>query len=104
MHFLYGNDAQVVHGFHAFYRRFGTILIFVGIFTLASIVSPTFLTEGNLTNVLRQVVEDRELTRFCADVLADFKVPEAFHRLENTLPRNANGKVLKRDLRQSLVA
>jgi hypothetical protein len=24
MHFLYGDDAQVVHGFHAFYRRFGT--------------------------------------------------------------------------------
>ncbi len=43
-------------GFAEIYRRFGTILIFVGIFTLASIVSPTFLTEGNLTNVLRQVV------------------------------------------------
>ena len=27
-----------------------------------------------------------------------------FHRLESTLPRNANGKVLKRDLRQNLVA
>ena len=43
-------------GFAEIYRRFGTILIFIGIFILASIVSPTFLTEGNLTNVLRQVV------------------------------------------------
>ena len=54
--------------------------------------------------VLRQTVEDAELTRYCANVLSDYKVPEAFHRLEQTLPRNANGKVLKRDLRQSLVA
>ena len=43
-------------GFAEIYRRYGTILIFVGIFILASLVSPTFLTEGNLTNVLLQVV------------------------------------------------
>jgi len=54
--------------------------------------------------VLRQTVEDAELTRYCASVLSDYKVPEAFHRLEQTLPRNAHGKVMKRDLRQSLVA
>ena len=54
--------------------------------------------------VLRHAIRDDELTRHCADLLSDYKVPEAFHRLENTLPRNANGKVLKRDLRQSLVA
>ncbi len=40
----------------AIYRRFGTILIFVGILILASVVSPDFLTVANLTNVLRQVV------------------------------------------------
>ena len=38
------------------YRRFGTILIFVEILILASLVSPDFLTQANLTNVLRQVV------------------------------------------------
>ena len=47
-------------------------------------------------------VDDAELQRHCAELLTDYKVPEAFHRLENTLPRNANGKVLKRDLRQIL--
>jgi long-chain acyl-CoA synthetase len=52
--------------------------------------------------VLRHAIEDEELARYCADVLSDYKVPEGFHRLESTLPRNANGKVLKRDLRQSL--
>ena len=54
--------------------------------------------------VLRQVVEEAELQRHCAGVLADYKVPEAFRRLEGTLPRNANGKVLKRSLREILVA
>jgi inositol transport system permease protein len=42
--------------FAAIYRKYGTILIFVGICILASLLSPTFLTEANLTNVLRQVV------------------------------------------------
>jgi inositol transport system permease protein len=43
-------------GFAEIYRRFGTILIFIGIFMLASSLNETFLTTGNLTNVLRQVV------------------------------------------------
>ena len=38
------------------YRKYGTILIFVGIVILAALASPIFLTEANLTNVLRQVV------------------------------------------------
>lgn len=54
--------------------------------------------------VLRHAIKDEDLTHYCANLLSDYKVPEAFHRLENTLPRNANGKVLKRDLRESLVA
>jgi inositol transport system permease protein len=43
-------------GFAEIYRKYGTILIFVGIVIIASLSSPTFLTEANLTNVLRQVV------------------------------------------------
>lgn len=43
-------------GFAAIYRRYGTIIIFIGIFILASLLDETFLTTGNLTNVLRQVV------------------------------------------------
>ena len=42
--------------FAAIYRSYGTILIFVGIFVLAALSSPIFLTEANLINVLRQVV------------------------------------------------
>lgn len=48
-------------------------------------------------------VSDAELSAFCARQMSDYKVPEAFHRLELTLPRNANGKVLKRELRQRLI-
>lgn len=54
--------------------------------------------------VLRRAVEEAELQRHCADLLSDYKVPETFRRLEGTLPRNANGKVLKRSLREILVA
>jgi O-succinylbenzoic acid--CoA ligase len=54
--------------------------------------------------VLRHAIEEAELQRHCANVLADYKVPETFRRLEGTLPRNANGKVLKRSLREILAA
>jgi long-chain acyl-CoA synthetase len=53
--------------------------------------------------VLRAAVEEGELQRHCGISLSDYKVPEAFHRLEGTLPRNANGKFLKRDMRLILV-
>jgi long-chain acyl-CoA synthetase len=54
--------------------------------------------------VLRHAVDEAELQRHCADLLSDYKVPETFRRLEGALPRNANGKVLKRELREVLVA
>lgn len=43
-------------GFSAIYRKYGTLLIFVGIFVLAALMDEAFLTTANLTNVLRQVV------------------------------------------------
>ena len=43
-------------GFAGIYNKYGTILIFVGIFILASILNESFLTVPNLTNVLRQMV------------------------------------------------
>jgi long-chain acyl-CoA synthetase len=45
---------------------------------------------------------DVELKGFCASQLADYKVPETFTLLDEPLPRNANGKLLKRVLRDSL--
>jgi long-chain acyl-CoA synthetase len=49
--------------------------------------------------VLKNPVPEESLRRFCADRLADYKVPEKFTLGAEPLPRNANGKVLKRQLR-----
>ena len=54
--------------------------------------------------VAKAEVEDAALQALCAQRLSDYKVPEAFHRVASTLPRNANGKVLKRDLRGRLAS
>lgn len=43
-----------------------------------------------------------ELQAFCAERLSDYKVPESFTLLAEPLPRNINGKVLKRALRERL--
>lgn len=49
-------------------------------------------------------VGEAELKAFCAERLADYKVPESFTLLDEPLPRNANGKLLKRVLRDRLDA
>ena len=40
-----------------------------------------------------------DLKRHCAGLLADYKVPDAITFSDKPLPRNANGKLMKRDLR-----
>jgi O-succinylbenzoic acid--CoA ligase len=44
-------------------------------------------------------VAPADLKRHCAGVLADYKVPETITLSAEPLPRNANGKLLKRNLR-----
>jgi acyl-CoA synthetase (AMP-forming)/AMP-acid ligase II len=43
------------------------------------------------------------LTRHCAELLADYKVPDSFTLGAEPLPRNANGKLMKRQLRDELL-
>lgn len=43
-------------------------------------------------------VSDAELAAFCAETLAAYKVPSSWELRTETLPRNAAGKVLKREL------
>jgi long-chain acyl-CoA synthetase len=45
--------------------------------------------------------DDAALRRFCAERLADYKVPESFSWSAEPLPRNANGKLMKRLLRDT---
>jgi long-chain acyl-CoA synthetase len=47
-------------------------------------------------------VSQEALRDFCGERLSDYKVPEAFTFRTEPLPRNANGKVLKRQLRKEL--
>lgn len=49
-------------------------------------------------------LDAQALRAFCAQRLADYKVPESFTLLDEPLPRNANGKLLKRSLRERLPA
>ena len=46
-------------------------------------------------------VDDQALRRHCAERLADYEVPERFVWSAQALPRNANGKVMKRLLRDA---
>jgi acyl-CoA synthetase (AMP-forming)/AMP-acid ligase II len=44
------------------------------------------------------------ITKHCRQKLADYKVPESILLYPEALPRNANGKLLKRQLRLALEA
>ena len=44
-----------------------------------------------------------DLRKFCGSHLSDYKVPDFFTLRDEPLPRNANGKVLKRELRELAV-
>jgi len=52
--------------------------------------------------VTREPVADATLRAWCAERLSDYKVPETMAITPEPLPRNANGKVLKRQLREML--
>jgi O-succinylbenzoic acid--CoA ligase len=51
-----------------------------------------------------QPQDDAALLAHCAARLADYKVPESLTWSENPLPRNANGKLMKRVLREQVTA
>lgn len=50
-----------------------------------------------------RTLEAEALRRHCSERLSDYKVPESFSLRSEPLPRNANGKVLKRLLREALL-
>ncbi|EHR02810.1 class I adenylate-forming enzyme family protein [Bradyrhizobium sp. WSM471] len=52
--------------------------------------------------VARAPVDSESLRAWCAERLSDYKVPETMVITAEPLPRNANGKVLKRQLRELL--
>ncbi len=48
-------------------------------------------------------VSAEDLTKFLGERLASFKVPSSIQIVAESLPRNASGKILKRELRDSVV-
>jgi long-chain acyl-CoA synthetase len=54
--------------------------------------------------VTRHAVKGDELHAWCAERLSDYKVPETMDLTTEPLPRNANGKVIKRQLREAFAA
>ena len=54
--------------------------------------------------VTRDGVTAETLRAWCAERLSDYKVPETMLLTRDPLPRNANGKVLKRQLRETQAA
>ena len=50
------------------------------------------------------LIDDTDLALFCAERLADYKRPETFTIQQQPLPRNINGKLLKREMRAKLLA
>jgi acyl-CoA synthetase (AMP-forming)/AMP-acid ligase II len=54
--------------------------------------------------VTRNAVGAEVLRAWCAERLSDYKVPETIDLTAEPLPRNANGKVMKRQLREVWVA
>ena len=49
-------------------------------------------------------VSEQALRAWCAERLSDYKVPETMTLTSEPLPRNANGKVMKRQLRDAWAA
>lgn len=62
---------------------------------------PTLGEEVHAAVVLRQPATERELREHCAALLAEFKVPRAFHILD-ALPRGATGKLQRISMAQQL--
>ena len=54
--------------------------------------------------VTREEVSADALRAWCAQRLSDYKVPETITLTSEPLPRNANGKVMKRQLREALTS
>jgi long-chain acyl-CoA synthetase len=47
--------------------------------------------------------DEADIRNYCAERLSDYKVPDAITFLREPLPRNANGKIMKTELRKMMI-
>lgn len=78
---------------------------FTGVFEAAVVAKPCPILGERVHAVLSVAeagIDEEELVRHCADRLSDYKCPESYTLQQSPLPRNANGKIMKREIRQKL--
>jgi acyl-CoA synthetase (AMP-forming)/AMP-acid ligase II len=77
------------------------LMSFPGVIEAAAVAKPCPVLGERVHAVVvaAGTVRADDLARHCAGLLADYKVPESFTLRTEALPRNANGKLLKRELR-----
>lgn len=76
-----------------------------GVIEAAVIAKPCAILGERVHAVLYvapDVVDEQSLKDHCASQLADYQCPESYTLRDTLLPRNANGKVLKRQIKQEL--
>lgn len=82
-----------------------TLMAFEGVLEAAVIARPCPVLGERVHAVVHAPGlphDDAALRRHCAQRLADYKVPETITWSADPLPRNANGKVMKRVLREAV--
>jgi long-chain acyl-CoA synthetase len=81
-----------------------TLLGYPGVVEAAVVAVPCPVLGERVHAFITQVntLEEKALQAYCASQLSDYKVPETFTLRTDPLPRNANGKILKRQLREAL--
>jgi long-chain acyl-CoA synthetase len=99
-------DIIIVNGMNMYPREVEEILYQHPAVAEAAVVGERNTAHGEMAVAIVTLkdgvpADEREMRRFCKERLANFKVP---HRIEfwKELPRNASGKVLKREIKRIL--
>ncbi len=108
--FLYVHDRKkdMINrgGYKVFSSEVESILMAVpGVGEVAVVAKPCPILGERVHAVISAAagaVEEADLAAHCARQLADYQCPESYSFLGRPLPRNANGKVLKRVIREEL--
>ncbi|MGI9486871.1 MAG: class I adenylate-forming enzyme family protein [Geminicoccaceae bacterium] len=102
------NDVINRGGYNIYSAEFENVLSHhPDIIECAAVAHPDEILGEKIHLFVRTKTDDlaaEALCRFCAEHLADYKLPDFVTFLEEPLPRNANGKVLKAELRGLLIA
>jgi acyl-CoA synthetase (AMP-forming)/AMP-acid ligase II len=108
--FVYVHDRKkdmINRGGHKIYSAMveSTLVSFPGVVEAAAVAKPCPILGERVHAVVctaSDAVDDAALTAHCAAKLADYQCPESYTISTAPLPRNANGKILKRRIKVDL--